>query len=141
MHENKLVSTTEIKVRFNEVDSMGVVWHGNYVDYLEDGREDFGEKFGLHYLDFFREGIIVPLVKIDIDYKKSLKYGEKAIIETRFVETDAAKLIFDYTISRSSNFEIIATARSIQVFLNSEMELQLTFPEFFMKWRQKYFGK
>ena len=41
---------TEIRVRFSEVDSMGVVWHGNYLKYFEDGREAFGRKHGLGYV-------------------------------------------------------------------------------------------
>ena len=50
METLQMTSTKEVLVRFNEVDSMSIVWHGNYVKYLEDGREDFGQKFGLSYL-------------------------------------------------------------------------------------------
>jgi len=137
MSKIELTDTTEIKVRFNEVDSMRVVWHGNYVKYLEDGRESFGEKYGIRYLDFLEAGIIVPLVNIELDFKYSLKYGEKAIVQTKYVDCEAAKLIFEYVISRSSNNEVIATAKSTQVFLNKNMELLLTFPEFFLEWKKK----
>ncbi|MGD0710052.1 MAG: acyl-CoA thioesterase [Bacteroidales bacterium] len=137
MNKIDLIDTTEIKVRFNEVDFMGVVWHGNYVKYLEDGRESFGEKYGIHYLDFLNADIIVPLVNIEIDFKSPLKYREKAIVQTKYVDCEAAKLIFEYVISGSSNNEIIATAKSVQVFLNRNMELLLTFPNFFLNWKQK----
>ena len=43
----ELINRSKIEVRFSEVDSMSVVWHGNYVKYLEDGREAFGKEFGL----------------------------------------------------------------------------------------------
>ncbi|MFH0866746.1 MAG: acyl-CoA thioesterase [Bacteroidota bacterium] len=138
MGKKELIAKTEIRVRFNEVDSMKVVWHGNYVKYLEDGRDAFGEKYGIHYLDFFREEVVVPLVNLELEYKKPLKYGEKAIVETRYVDCNAAKLMFEYVIYRSSNREIVATARSIQVFLNTNMELMLTQPEFFRKWKEKW---
>ncbi len=138
MGKNELIAKTEVKVRFNEVDSMKVVWHGNYVKYLEDGRDSFGEKYGIHYLDFFREDVIVPLVNLTLEYKKPLKYGEKAIVETRYVDCDAAKLMFEYTIYRSSNMEVVATAKSVQVFLNTNMEMMLTLPEFFVKWKDKW---
>ena len=137
MSKVEFIDTTEVKVRFNEVDSMGVVWHGNYVKYLEDGREAFGEKYGIRYLDFLRADVIVPLVNIELDFKYPLKYGEKAIVQTKYVDCEAAKLIFEYVISRSSNNEVIVTAKSTQVFLNRNMELLLTFPEFFLKWKQK----
>jgi acyl-CoA thioester hydrolase len=138
MSKKELIAKTEIKVRFNEVDSMKVVWHGNYVKYLEDGREAFGAKYGIHYLDFFKEEVVVPLVNIELEYKKPLKYGENAIVETRYVDCDAAKLIYEYTIYRSSNMEVVATGRSVQVFLNTNMELMLTLPEFFVRWKEKW---
>jgi acyl-CoA thioester hydrolase len=138
MDKKELVHRTEVNVRFHEVDSMRVVWHGNYVKYLEDGREAFGEKYGIHYLDFLREEIVVPLVNIELDYRKPLKYGEKAIVETKYVDCDSAKLMFEYKIFRSSNMELVAEAKSIQVFLNTSMELMLTLPEFFVKWKEKW---
>lgn len=138
MGKNKLIAKTEVKIRFNEVDSLKVVWHGSYVKYLEDGRDTFGERYGIHYLDFLREEIVVPLVNLELEYKKPLKYGEKAIVETRYVDCDAAKLMFEYTIYRSSNMEVVATAKSVQVFLDTNMELMLTQPEFFLKWKEKW---
>jgi len=44
MKHNNLSIKTETIIRFSEVDSMGVVWHGNYIKYFEDGREAFGNK-------------------------------------------------------------------------------------------------
>ncbi len=42
-----LKSRIEVRVRFSEVDSLKMVWHGSYVKYMEDGREAFGREFGL----------------------------------------------------------------------------------------------
>jgi len=138
MKKPALICRTETRVRFSEVDSMGVVWHGNYVRYFEDGREAFGNQYGINYMDFYRVGVMIPLVKIVCDYKKPLKYGDTAIIETRFVNCDAAKLQYDYTIYRNTTDEVVATGSSIQVFLNTDMELLLDFPPFFRAWKKKY---
>jgi acyl-CoA thioester hydrolase len=135
MRKEALVCRTETHVRFSEVDSMGVVWHGNYVRYFEDGREAFGNQYGINYMDFYRMGVMIPLVKITCDFKKPLKYGDIAIIETRFVNCEAAKLQYDYTIYRNNTSEIVATGSTIQVFLNTEMELLLDFPPFFQEWK------
>jgi len=138
MKKAELVCTTEINVRFSEVDSMGVVWHGNYVRYFEDGREAFGNKYGINYMDFFHAGVLIPLVKISCDYKKPLKYGDTATIETRFVNCEAAKLQYDYTIYHGHTKEVMATGSTLQVFLNPEMELLLDFPPFFYEWKKKH---
>ena len=137
MEQKTLSIKTETPVRFSEVDSMGVVWHGNYVKYFEDGREFFGNKYGLNYYDFYNKGIFTPLVKLVCNFKKSLKYGEKAIIETKFINCEAAKLKYEYVIYRSSNMEVVATGESVQVFLNMDEELMLTIPDFFAGWKKK----
>ena len=118
---------------------MGIVWHGNYLKYLEDGREAFGAKYGIGYMDIYKQGYAAPLVEIDIKDKKALKYGESIIIETKYVHDDAAKIIFAYKVMNAKNHdEIIATANSIQVFLGLKGELILTNPEFYTEWKKKY---
>jgi len=137
MKNKVLMTETLIRVRFSEVDSMGVVWHGQYIRYLEDGREDFGNKFGISYLDFYEKGILVPIVKIDLNYKKPLIYGDTALVETRFVDCVAAKTIFNYTIYNDGNHEVVATGSTTQVFMNLNRELLLNFPPFFLEWKKQ----
>lgn len=70
--------TTEFngRVRFNDADPLGIVWHGNYVSYFEDGREAFGRKHGLTYLDVHAHGFSTPIVELICNNKKVLKYGD-----------------------------------------------------------------
>ncbi len=124
-------------MRFSEVDAMGIVWHGNFVKYMEDGRESFGQSFGLGYYDLFEQGLMVPLVKMDIDYKLQLKYGEGIIIETTWENCDAAKILFRYRILRKTDQAVLMTARTTQVFLNKQGELELCNPEFYLEWKRK----
>jgi acyl-CoA thioester hydrolase len=137
MKKMTLMTETLIRVRFSEVDSMGVVWHGQYIKYFEDGREDFGNRFNLNYLDFHKLGVLIPIVKIVCDYKRPLVYGDTALVETRFVDCEAAKIQYDYIIYNNTNREIVATGSSTQVFLNLDRELMLGFPPFFLEWKQK----
>jgi acyl-CoA thioester hydrolase len=136
---SKLNNSTEIKVRFSEVDSLRIVWHGHYVKYLEDAREAFGNKYGLGYCDVEKAGFATPIVKVDIEYKRQLRYGDSAIVEVTYVDSSAAKLIFDYVVRLKSTDEIIATARTIQVFLFLDSrELSLNIPDFVIEWKKKY---
>jgi acyl-CoA thioester hydrolase len=132
-----LLTRTLVRVRFSDVDSMGVVWHGQYIRYFEDGREDFGNRHNINYLDFHRRGVLIPVVNIRCDYKKSLIYGDTALVETKFIDTEAAKIRYDYTIYNKGTGETVATGSSTQVFLNLNHELLLTFPEFFLEWKKK----
>ncbi len=137
--EVKLTSTTNISVRFSEVDSMRVVWHGEYVKYMEDGREDFGRKYaGLGYMDFFDNGYLTPIVELDIQYKSPLKCNDTAVVETRYIATDAAKICFDYIIRNSSDGKVVATGSTTQAFIDLNGELQLLSPEFYQKWKEQW---
>lgn len=134
-----LTDRTEVAVRFNEADPLGIVWHGHYIRYFEDGREAFGNTHGLSYLDFYKKGFVVPVVKVSCDYKRSLRYGDKVIIESRFIATDAAKIIFEYTLFNAETGQIVANGSSMQVFLDKETStLQLTNPAFFDEWKKKH---
>lgn len=134
-----LIHRTTIKVRFSEVDLMQIVWHGEYVKYFEDGREAFGREYvGLGYMDFYQSGYLAPIVDLQVEYKKSLKCNENAIVETRYIDSEAAKIIFEYIIRRETDNEVIATGRTIQVFVDLDGVLMLTPPEFYMKWKEKW---
>jgi acyl-CoA thioester hydrolase len=134
----ELTDKIEIKVRFGEVDSMKIVWHGNYIKYFEDGRESFGLRYNLGYLDVYRHNIMIPIVKVNCDYKRPLVYGDEAIVETRYINTDAAKIVFEYRIFRKSDNELVATGSSVQVFLTPQGELLLTSPPFYTGWKEKW---
>ncbi len=138
MHK-KLSDRTEILVRFNEADPLGIVWHGHYIRYFEDGRESFGDRYGIRYLDFYRQGFVVPVFHIECNFKKSLRYGERVIVETQYIPCEAAKLKFHYRLFNSESQELVATGSSVQVFLEKDHStLQLTNPGFFEEWKKKY---
>ncbi len=137
MKITELSDKTEVTVRFSEVDAMGIVWHGNFVKYMEDGRESFGRRYRFGYYDLYEQGLQVPLVKLDIDYKQQLKYGEHIVIETTWMHCDAAKILFKYRILRKEDSAVLMKAQTTQVFLNMQGELELTNPEYYMEWKRR----
>src|SRR5450631_2532064 len=137
--EKTLVTKVEIRVRFNEADPLGIVWHGHYIRYFEDGREDFGKQFGIGYLDLFDNGLVIPVVSVDCSFKKSLRYGDSVIVETSFIPCDAAKIQFSYRLFNKKTMDLVATGSSVQVFLDREQSvLQLLNPPFFEEWKRKH---
>jgi len=137
MTSKQLSSTIEFPVRFSEVDSMNVVWHGHYVKYMEEGREDFGRKFGINYMLIKANGYMAPVVKLVCDYKKALSYDDNVLVETIFVDTDAAKIHYKFNIYRAKDRELMATGESVQVFLDMNFELILINPPFYEAWKKK----
>ncbi|MDR1672975.1 MAG: acyl-CoA thioesterase [Bacteroidales bacterium] len=135
---NTLKASRDITVRFSEVDSMNIVWHGAYALYFEDAREEFGKKYGLGYLDIFDNGCYAPLVDLQFSYKKTLHFGEKARIDITFRNTEAAKIIFDYEIRNAGDNGLLTTGSSVQVFLDRDYQLMWTNPPFYTEWKQRH---
>ena len=134
-----LISKTEFPIKFSEVDSLRVVWHGHYVRYFEDGREAFGREYGLGYLDIYGNNLAVPLVDMQINFKRILEYGDSAIVETTFINSPAAKLLFEYKITSAKHGYVACIGNSTQVFMNPHTkELHITMPAFMEKWKEKY---
>ena len=117
---------------------MNIVWHGHYLKYFEDGREAFGNKFNIGYLDVYKHNVMIPIVKVDCEYKRPLVYGDKGIVETTFINSESAKIMFGYKIFRQPDQEVIATGKSMQVFLTPEGELLLIAPQFFVDWKKHH---
>jgi acyl-CoA thioester hydrolase len=136
--KNILSDKHTVPVRFSEVDALKIVWHGHFIKYMEDGRESFGNKFNLAYATLYNNGFITPIVNLNIDFKRPLKHGDYAIVETTYIDSPAAKLIFSYKIYRSSDQALSATAETIQVFLDMNGELSITIPPFITEWKRTW---
>lgn len=126
------------EIRFSEIDSMKVAWHGSYVLYLEDAREFWGAKYGLGYQDFMDNRYYAPIVEMDIRYKKPLFYGMKARIDIIYQPTISSKIVFDYEIYNIADESLIATAHTVQVFIDTNYELVLDNPDFYQEWKEKW---
>ena len=131
-----LTVSENIRIRFNETDPLGIVWHGNYITYFEDGREAFGRKHGISYLDIAKTGYTTPIVKSGCEHKLSLRYGDVVRIETSLIDTPAAKIIHHYKIFDSNN-DLACTGETVQVFVDRDGNLSLNLPEFFENWKQR----
>lgn len=137
-----LTCRTSIRVRFSEVDSMRVVWHGSYIRYFEDGREAFGREYqGLGYLDFYASGYMAPIVDLQLQYLAPLTLDEEVVVETRYIRTEAAKLCFEYVIYRKSDGTVVARGRSIQVFVAPDGSMCLNNPRFYELWQAKWLNQ
>lgn len=130
-----LTFNSEVRVRFNETDALGIVWHGNYIKYFEDAREAFGREFNLSYLSIKDEGFSTPIVETQLFHKLPLKYGDVCTIEAKFIDNDAAKITFMFKVFNEEN-KVVCTGKSVQVFVDENGDLSLNLPEFFVKWKE-----
>ena len=103
-----------MEVPFYDVDSMGIVWHGNYIKYLEQARCDMLTKIGYTYMDMYNDGVMYPIAKMEFKFIKPSKFGDKLRIETELKDTEPA-LNIKYTIYNDNTDEKVFKAKSMQI--------------------------
>ena len=117
------------KVRFEEVDPLGIVWHGRYASYLEDGRVAFGDKYDLSYVTMRREKFLAPIVQMHIDYHSPLRFDDEFTITARLVWSDAVRINFEYILENSAGM-VTATGYTVQLLTNIDQNILLARPVF-----------
>ncbi|SET38224.1 acyl-CoA thioester hydrolase [Salinibacillus kushneri] len=113
------VVETDIKVRYQETDQMGVVYHANYLVWFEIGRTAFFEELGFQYHEMEKEEIVAPVLDADIQFKTPVRYGEKAIVRTWIHEYDGLKVVYAYEILNGSG-EISVTGKTTHVCVKKD---------------------
>lgn len=124
---------TEIKfrVRYGETDQMGVVYHGNYAQYFEMGRTDWLREMGFSYRLMEESGIILPVISLSINYKKSARYDDLITVKTKLVKLPTAKIDFEYEIVNET-CEILTTGNSTLVFVDVHTNRPTKCPDYIL---------
>lgn len=133
-----LTDTIRIRIPFYDIDSIQMVWHGNFVKYLEKGRESFGDTFELEYMRIYDSGYMTPIADMRLEYKKMARYGDVLLVETTYRPSRGAKLVFDYTITRESDGDLILKATTVQLFLTRDGVFEVSTPDFYARWKDKW---
>lgn len=116
------------EVRFPEVDSYGVVWHGHYVQYFEVARNALCAAFGLTPADALAHGYKVPITKVSMDLKRPARLDDRLLVSARLAPPETAKLTMAYEIRRAETGELLASGATEQVILDPTGQLLITFP-------------
>lgn len=106
-------------VEFYDVDSMRIVWHGNYVKYMEKARCSLLDKIGFGYLEMVRIGIAFPVAEVKLKYVRSLRFGERIRIVSRLVEYENCIKI-KYEFYNAESGELTTKAESMQMAVEME---------------------
>lgn len=132
-----LVATTTRRVRFEEVDSIRMVWHGRYPSYFEDGRIAFGDKYGLAYASFVEHRVMAPIAQMHFDFKHPLRFDEIISIETKLHWNESMRLDFSYAI-RNSEDVLAATGYTVQLLMEPDGTVLFAAPDWILDFREKW---
>lgn len=93
----------QIRVRYQETDRMGIVYHANYLSYFELGRVEWLRNKGLDYARLEDSGVLLPVVNVSVSYKAPARYDQLLSVETELVKIGGASLVFQNKIYDENN--------------------------------------
>lgn len=134
----KISAETLIEVPFYDLDPMNVVWHGNYIKYLETARCYLLSKIGYNYDNMKADGFAYPVATMDLKFIKPAVFAQKLKIKTTVEDVEPA-LNLKYEIYDAGTNEKIFKAKSMQICVDIKTrESVYTAPENFLKKLREY---
>ncbi|MGB5459394.1 MAG: thioesterase family protein, partial [Eudoraea sp.] len=119
------------RVRYGETDQMGVVYHGNYPQYLEMGRVEWLRSLGISYKSMEENGIMLPVISLQLKFNKSAVYDDLLTVVTRLKKTPSVRIEFDYEIYNEAE-ELLVEANTVLAFINAKTKKPVKCPDYLM---------
>ncbi|MFN8686232.1 MAG: acyl-CoA thioesterase [Acidobacteriota bacterium] len=108
-------------MRYAETDQMGVVYHANYIVWMEVGRVEAMRAAGVDYAQMEREGVVVAVVGVEVDYRVAARYDEVVEVGVRVTEVLSRKMRIEYEIRRATDGMVLATGATRHLFVSKEL--------------------
>ncbi|WP_054957052.1 acyl-CoA thioesterase [Paenibacillus dakarensis] len=92
--------TTSFRVRYQETDQMGVVYHANYLNWFEIGRTEMIRELGFTYREMEEEGVLLPVIDLNIQYGAPAHYDDHVTVYTRMIDFSPLRIYYEYEVRR-----------------------------------------
>ena len=124
--------TIEIKIRYDEVDKMGYVYHGNYAKYFHISRTELLREIGLCDKTLEDLNILLPVIEMNIRYLKPIFYDDVISIKTILTNYNSIKMNFDHLVYDNENI-LVNKGTSTVVMVNSASRKPVRMPAFMLE--------
>jgi acyl-CoA thioester hydrolase len=112
---------SRLRVRYAETDQMGVVYHANYIIWMEIGRVELVRALGCNYKDLEAEGLLLSVVGIECQYRYPARYDDEIVVETEILAVNHRVVQFGYKIRSVPEGRLLAEGSTKHIWLNREM--------------------
>lgn len=106
---------THLRVRYAETDAQGVVYHANYLVFMEVGRGTLARKGGLPYSELEARGVNLLVARAELKYKASARYDDPLVVRTRVREVRGKFVTFEYRIEHEESGRLLVTGETTHV--------------------------
>jgi acyl-CoA thioester hydrolase len=105
------------RVRYKDIDQMGVMYYSRYYEYYEAARTDLMHDLGLSYKELEEQGIMMPVVHSESDYFSGPRFDDELIITTQVREMQASRMVIHYEMHFPNETEILNSGMSVHAFV------------------------
>jgi len=105
-----------VRVRYAETDQMGIVYHANYLVWMEVGRVEYCRASGFRYKDLEAAGILLAVVEANCRYVSPALYDEEVIVRTTIEEATPRVVRFGYRMLSGEDGRLLAEGFTKHVF-------------------------
>ena len=112
----------ERKINYYETDKMGVVHHSNYIRYLEETRCEWLEKLGMPFEEFEKQGITIPVLGVNISYKKHVTYADTILIRPYIKDYTGVRMTVGYEVTEKETGLVVITGETKHCFTSRELK-------------------
>ena len=125
------INEISFRVRYGETDQMGVVYHGNYAQYLEVGRVEWLRGLGVSYKTMEESGIMLLVISLQLYFKKSAHYDDLITVRTKLLRMPSVRIEFDYEIFNDKG-ELLVEANTVLVFMDKKTQRPIKCPDYIL---------
>jgi len=112
---------TEVRVRYQETDQMGVVYHGNYFTWFESARIELLDQLECPYQELEKSGFLLPVLTCKARFIKPAKFDDRLQVTALINSSPLARIEIFYEVRR--NEELLAKGATSHAFVNEEGKL------------------
>lgn len=128
----KLSHQINIRIRYSETDQMGVVYHGNYAQYLEMGRVEWLRNLGISYRWMEDNGVMLPVISLALRYKKPAKYDDIVTVKTTLLRSPGVKIEFAYEVTSEAG-EVLVEGNTQLAFIDMKTGRPTRCPDYILE--------
>lgn len=125
-------NTTQIRVRYADTDQMGIVYYGNYAQYLEQGRTEWLRDLGFSYKWMEQNDILLPVIELQIQYKHPARYDDLLNVITKLRKIPTVRIEFDYQIFNQEGTLLVEAFTSL-VFKQGSTQKLIKAPDYLLQ--------
>jgi acyl-CoA thioester hydrolase len=114
------ITSIEHRVNYSETDQMGVVYHANYLIWLDMARTEHLRRTGVTYKAMEQQGVFLAVTEARVRYRRGARYDDLLRIRCWIRDLTSRRVVFGYAVERAESDELLATAETSLIALDRQ---------------------